>query len=205
MRLALLGTILAASLFGQTDHKPVSDPKPEDAARAIFSAFDTYEIVGLNAAHGRKDEDDFILSLIRRPGFPATVNDIVVECGNSLYQPLLDRYIDGADVPFSEARVVWRNTTQNMCSTSEFYEELFPLVRAINLSVPAPKRLRVLCRGLADRLECSQGSGGCGASGTVPLRARRQCRFRHRKASVRQTPKGAHALWHWTPVPRDSR
>jgi hypothetical protein len=144
MRLALLGTVLAASLLGQTDHKPVSDPKPEDAARATLSAFDTYEIVGLNAAHRGKDEDDFILSLVRRPEFPSTVNDIVVECGNSLYQPVLDRYIDGADVPLSEARQVWRNTTQNMCSASEFYEELFPLVRTINRRLPATRRLRVV-------------------------------------------------------------
>ena len=50
-------------------------------------------------AHGMKDVDDFILSLIRDPTFPKKVNDIEVECGNSLYQPVLDRYIAGDDVP----------------------------------------------------------------------------------------------------------
>ena len=67
-----------------------------------------------------------------------------VECGNSLYQPILDRYIAGDDVPLSEVRQLWRNTTQPMCGTSGFYEELFPLVRRINQKVPPEKKLRML-------------------------------------------------------------
>ena len=73
-----------------------------------------------------KDVDDFILSLNRNPAFSDKVNDIEVECGNSLYQPTLDRYIAGEDVPFTEVRKVWRNTTQPMCGTSGFFEEFFP-------------------------------------------------------------------------------
>ncbi len=95
-------------------------------------------------AHGMKDVDDFILSLISNPAFPEKVNDIVVECGNSLYQPALDRYIAGEDVPFTEVRKVWRNTTQPMCGMSGFFEQFFPLVRAINQKLPPEKRLRVL-------------------------------------------------------------
>jgi hypothetical protein len=91
-----------------------------------------------------KDVDDFILSLIRDPAFPVKVNDIEVECGNSLYQPVLDRYIAGEDVPFTEVRKVWRNTTQSMCGYSGFFEQLFPLVRAINQKLPTTKRVRVL-------------------------------------------------------------
>jgi hypothetical protein len=121
-----------------------SNPKPEEAVKAILTAFDEYQVVGMNAAHGNKDLDDFILDLIRNPAFPDKVNDIVVECGNSLYQPVLDRYIAGDDVPLAEARQAWRNTTQPMCGLSGFYEELFPLVRRINQKLPAKKKLRVL-------------------------------------------------------------
>lgn len=52
----------------------------------------------MGAAHGNKDLDDFILHLVRNPTFPSKVNDILVECGNSLYQPILDRYLVGEDV-----------------------------------------------------------------------------------------------------------
>jgi hypothetical protein len=121
-----------------------SDPKPQAAVKAILAAFDKYEVVGMGAAHGNQDLDQFILNLIRNPELPGKINDIVVECGNSLYQPILDRYIAGDDVPLDQARQVWRNTTQPMCSVSAFYEELFPLVRRINQRLPPEKRFRVV-------------------------------------------------------------
>jgi hypothetical protein len=86
--------------------------KPEPAIPAILGAFDKYEVVAMPEDHGLKDLDDLIFALIRNPVFPEKVNDVVVECGNSLYQPILDRYITGEDVPLTEARKVWRNTTQ---------------------------------------------------------------------------------------------
>lgn len=121
-----------------------ADPTPQPAIPAILAAFDKYEVVAMMAAHDRKDLDDFILALLRTPAFPDKVNDIEVECGNSLYQPILDRYIAGEDVAYAEVRKVWRNTTQRMCGESGFYEQLFPLVRAINQKLPAARRLRVL-------------------------------------------------------------
>jgi len=75
--------------------------------------------VGIDAAQGRKDLDDLVLHLVRDPVFPLKVNDIAVECGNSLYQPILDRYIAGDGVPLSEARRIWRDTTQPMCAGRE--------------------------------------------------------------------------------------
>ena len=137
--------VTAATSLAQTEAKSASaDPTPRPAVTAILGAFDKYEIVGMPEAHGLKDLDDFILTLIRNPAFPEKVNDIEVECGNALYQPILDRYIGGEDVPFAEVRKVWRNTTQVMCSASGFFEQFFPLVRAINQKLPAGKRLRVL-------------------------------------------------------------
>jgi hypothetical protein len=82
------------------------DAKPEAAAPAIIAAFDAYQVVGVGAAHGNKDLDDFLISLIRHPAFPTAVNDIVVECGNSRYQAILDRYIAGETVALSEVRQV---------------------------------------------------------------------------------------------------
>jgi hypothetical protein len=123
---------------------PGAEPTPKPAVPAILAAFDKYEVVAMPEAHGMKDMDDFILSLIRNPAFPEKVNDIEVECGNSLYQPVLDRYIAGEDVPFTEVRKVWRNTTQSMCGESGFFEQFFPLVRVINQKLAPAKRIRVL-------------------------------------------------------------
>src|SRR5258706_14918815 len=140
----LLQIVAVSLLFVTLGSAQVNGPTPEDATKAILAAFDRYEVVGMHSAHGSKDVDDYILSLIHDRAFPSKVNDIVVECGNSLYQSILDRYIAGEDVRLREVQQVWRNTTQLMCSLSGFYEQLFPLVRQVNQKLPAQKRIRVL-------------------------------------------------------------
>lgn len=120
------------------------DPKPTDATTAIIAAFGKYEVVGMGAGHGDQDLDHFIFDLLRNPALLRKINDVAVECGNSLYQPILDRYIAGEDVPLDQIRQVWRNTTQPMCSISGFYEELFPLIRRMNQKLTPEARIRVL-------------------------------------------------------------
>jgi hypothetical protein len=147
---ALAGVLVLVAPFAargqdqQASKSTGADPVPEPAIPAILAAFDKYEVVAMPEAHGLKDLDDFILTLIRTPAFTEKVNDIEVECGNSLYQPVLDRYIAGEDVPFRDVRKVWRNTTQDMCGTSLFFEEFFPIVRRVNHKLPQDKRIRVL-------------------------------------------------------------
>ena len=117
----------------------------EPAEQATLAAFDTHAVVGLGIlSYSNQDFNNFILALLRNPALPDKVNDIVVECGNSLYQPLLDRYIAGENVPLAQAQQVWRNTTQPMCGFSAFYGQLFPLVRRINTALPPSRKLRVL-------------------------------------------------------------
>jgi hypothetical protein len=121
-----LSPALSYNLYGPATAVP-GNVHPSDAQQVILAAFDKYEVVGgMSSDHGVKDVDDFIIDLIRNPSLPGKVNDIAVECGNSLYQPILDRYIAGQDVPLTEVRQVWRNTTQPSCGFSTFYEELFP-------------------------------------------------------------------------------
>ena len=142
-----LTIVIPAASYGQVRRNTRSlgsEPIPQPAIPAILAAFDRHEVVGMSEAHGMKDVDDLILSLIRDPRFSEKVNDIAVECGNSLYQPLLDRYIAGENVPFTDVQKVWRNTTQPMCGESGFFEQFFPLVRAINQKLPPGRRLRVL-------------------------------------------------------------
>ena len=112
---------------------------------AVPALFATYDVVALGIlSYANQDVNRFILGLLRDPAFADHANDIVVECGNALYQPILDRYIEGEDVPLSEVQQVWRNTTQPFCGVTRFYEELFPLVRRINQARPPNSRLRVL-------------------------------------------------------------
>ena len=138
-------SVVSASGQAQPQAKPDgAEPAPEPAVSAILAAFDKYDIVAMPAAHALKDLDDLILTLVRNPAFWKKVNDVEIECGNSLYQDVLDRYTSGGNVPFQEVQKVWRNTTQPACGLSGFYEQLVPLVRAINQKLPREKGLRVL-------------------------------------------------------------
>lgn len=143
------GAVLAGAAPADTgptgDTSAAGTVHPSDARQAILAAFRKYKMVGgMSPAHGVKDVDDFLLDLVRDPRLPGTVDDIAVECGNSLYQPVLDRYIAGEDVPLTDVRKVWRNTTQPNCGFSTFYEQFFPLVRRMNENLPPAKRIRVL-------------------------------------------------------------
>ena len=129
----------------QQQTKPAgSEPVPEPAIPAILDLFDKYEVVAMPQDHGMQDLDDLVLSLIRNPAFTQKVRDIVFESGNSLYQPILDRYIAGGDVPFTDVQKVWRKMGQPAAGASPFPEQFYPLVRALNQKLPPERRIRVL-------------------------------------------------------------
>ncbi len=145
--LVLLVVFTLTIAYGQTQattKQAAADPAPQPAVSAILSAFDKYEVVAMPQGHGMQDLNDFILALIRNPGFSQKVNDIEVEFGNSLYQPMLDRYIAGENIPFTELQKVWRKMGQPASGASGFVEQFFPLVRALNQKLPPAQRLRVL-------------------------------------------------------------
>jgi len=120
------------------------DPNPLNAVEAIIKVFDQVPLVGCCEIHGLQEQADFTALLIRHPGFPTKVNDIVVEFGNALYQDVMDRYVAGKDVSPSELRQVWRNTTQLLVWNAPIYEKFFANVRELNQTLPASRRLRVL-------------------------------------------------------------
>ncbi|WP_410622327.1 hypothetical protein [Amycolatopsis sp. cmx-8-4] len=134
--LAAMGLVVTPATPATADQSRSSP----DAAGALLAAFDDHALV----AKSSPDVGSFLLDLVRDPRLPGKVNDIAVECGNSLYQPILDAYIAGADIPIADVRPVWRNTTQPSCGFSTFYEQLFPLVRQVNTTLPASRRIRVL-------------------------------------------------------------
>ncbi len=94
---------------------------------------------------GNQQSHAFQISLIRDPRFPALVRDIVVEFGNSRYQGVLDRFIQGDNVDNESLRRVWQDTTQVEYEWDlPIYEAFFRAVRSRNASLPLSRRLRVL-------------------------------------------------------------
>jgi len=119
---------------------------PIDPVTAIMDAFQSFSIVAVgDGGHGWEQPHAFRLALIRDPRFAATVNDIVVEFGNSRYQDVMDRFIRGENVSFKLVREAWHNTTQPLTQWDRsIFEEFYRAVRDVNMSLPKERKLRVL-------------------------------------------------------------
>ena len=73
-------------------------PQAKPAATGIIRAFDQHRVVLLGEIHGSIEFDDLIKLLVQMPEFTGRVNDIVIEMGNAIHQPTLDRHIAGDEV-----------------------------------------------------------------------------------------------------------
>jgi len=117
--------------------------EPTPAITGLVNLFATHSLVALGEVHGSQDEADFITALLHHPAFPAAVQIIVVEFGNALYQPVMDRFIAGETIAARDLRPVWRDFF-GWGFDAPIYEQFFRTVRAINRTLPLAQRLRVL-------------------------------------------------------------
>jgi hypothetical protein len=123
---------------------PAFDRHAVDAIDGVLAAFDHHDIVAIDEPHHDVATHAFLRALVRDPRFAARVDDIVVEFGNARHQPTLDRYLAGDDVPETELRQVWRDTTQILAWDAPVYRELLDTIRDVNRAAPSGRRLRVL-------------------------------------------------------------
>lgn len=114
------------------------------ALDAIFDAFKTHAVVGLGDAHGVAESGAFYSTLLRDPRFAAEVGNVVVEFGGAGQQAVIDRYVAGEDVPYEQLRRVWLDVGGWFPGIVEtMYPAFFAHVRAVNLALPADRRIRV--------------------------------------------------------------
>jgi hypothetical protein len=130
----------------------VSRPHPTTALgssliEAVLAAFQAHRVVAIGDAHASQEVHDLLLTMLSDPRLYGAASDIVVEFGNAFYQDTLDKFILAAE-PVSDAglRLVWRDTTQspNIVLDSPVYEQVYRRVRAVNWTLPADKKIRVL-------------------------------------------------------------
>ena len=114
------------------------------AIASVLRAFEEADLVCLGEAHELQEAADFLAALLREPGFAGAVNDIVVECGNSMHQEVADRFTAGEDVPPADLLALWRDTTQPAAWDSPIYGQLFVRVREANRDLAPERRIRVL-------------------------------------------------------------
>jgi hypothetical protein len=131
--------ISSGSASVQTDEATL---KP--AIDGIFEAFEKYPLVGLGDRHGLTQEIAFYEQLIRDSRFARDVGNVIVEFGDAAHQDVIDRYVNGEVVPYTEFRKVWINTVGFIPTvSSSYYAHFFFQVRQTNLDLPPEKRIRV--------------------------------------------------------------
>lgn len=121
-----------------------SQPQPQDATQAMIELFHTHDIVMLGEIHGNQQEYEWLCNLVRTPEVADSVDGIVVEFGNSLYQQTVDRYISGEDVPFEQVQKAWRNMIASVPPVSPAYGWFYQAVREANMERHSRHRMRLL-------------------------------------------------------------
>lgn len=114
---------------------------------AVLAAFQAHRVVAVGDAHACQETGDLLLTMLSDPRLYGAASDIIVEFGNSFYQDTLDQFIlAGEPVSDASLRPVWRDTTQspNIVIDSPVYEQFYRRVRAVNRTLPADKKIRVL-------------------------------------------------------------
>jgi hypothetical protein len=143
--LLAVALVFESSAGGQSGEQHRSSLKVYPGFEGVLEAFHRSAIVALPDHHQDSNSSRFRIELISQPKFADTVNDIVIEWGNRLYQKTLDRYIAGDNVPETEVQKIWRNTTVfNGLWDSPGYAEFLLAVRSANSKLPPTHRMRVL-------------------------------------------------------------
>jgi hypothetical protein len=125
---------------------PASEPAPQvkPAIDGVLDLFKQKQVVALGDSHGLAQEEDFYSALVRDPRFVEQVGNVVVEFGGSEAQDIIDRYVSGEDVPFTELRHVWIDVVGWMPGPFALgFVNFYASVRAVNLKLPAEHRIKV--------------------------------------------------------------
>jgi hypothetical protein len=120
---------------------------PADPIDYIRRSLQAYPIVCLaEGGHQAKEPHQFLRRVLSDKTIIKTVDVVIVEFAATRHQAVLDAYIRGEDVPFSELSRVWRDTGQSPHAPwdSPLYHELLKTIRQGNLALSPDERVRVV-------------------------------------------------------------
>jgi hypothetical protein len=114
------------------------------ALDGVFAGFKTKQLVGLGDAHGLAQEQEFYAAILRDPRFARDVGNIVVEFGGASQQAVIDRYVNGEDVPYIQLRKVWSEVVGWVPTvTYQGFINLYATIRSVNSQLPPAGRIKV--------------------------------------------------------------
>lgn len=117
-----------------------------DPFQGVLDAMDKYPLVGIVDPHLNEQAHTFVRSLIQMRETQNKIDDIALECGNSFFQSLSDRFfLDLETIDDTELANMWRTTIGGRVYwDAPVYEQLYRTVRSVNEKLPCKERIRVL-------------------------------------------------------------
>ena len=121
-----------------------SAPQVKSAVDGVLDLFKDKRLVALGDWNGIAQEDAFYSALVRDPRFAEQVGNVVVEFGGAAAQDIIDRYVNGEEVPLPELRRVWTDVAGWLPGPFNLgFVNFFANVRAANLKLPSEHRIKV--------------------------------------------------------------
>jgi hypothetical protein len=149
MRFKLSVLALSVLIMQGAEAQPSAKPIPMTAATTstldgVFAGFRTKPLVGLGDAHGLAQEQEFYAAILRDPRFARDVGNIVVEFGGASQQAVIDRYVNGGDVPYIQLRKVWSEVVGWAPTVTYLgFINLYATIRSVNSRLPPSKRIKI--------------------------------------------------------------
>lgn len=122
---------------------------PRDPVAAIAEAVRDHQVVNVGEAPHESDANGRLwLRLLRSDAVMEGIDDVFVESGNSLHQPMVDAFVAGDDVPYASLSRAWIDSSTNGVFDQWMYEEILWAVRARNRLNPGKRQVRVILLGV---------------------------------------------------------
>jgi hypothetical protein len=110
--------------------------------------FSSTPLVGIGDRHNLAEGHLFYEALIRDPRFAEQVGNVVVEFGSARHQNVIDRYVNGEEIPYVELRRVWMDTPGWIPAVEgAYFAHFFYQVRLTNAELPPARRIKVWLGG----------------------------------------------------------
>ena len=111
----------------------------------VFEAWKTADVVCLGEGHGRLNDSDLRLAVVRDPRFARHPNVVIIEWANGVHQNQLDRFaLDGVAMTRAELAPIWRDAVGAELFELSIYEEFLRAVQEVNKALPRASRVRLI-------------------------------------------------------------
>jgi len=115
----------------------------QDPIEIISQSLKQKKIIGLGEAHWFQKLFNQLSQLILAPEISHLFSDVVVECGNSKHQSLLDDFIAGKDVSSEALQSIWLDSIVFPAWLPSQYGDLFYQIRKANFKRTTPIKVHL--------------------------------------------------------------